>query len=103
MTAAMKVQGSYIQCFLLFALAVGVAGGGSAQALYIDHLAGGTALVVVAQPLADATTVTWPRIVDGEDVPTVVTSGDLTLVADLEAAFGGENTIVAPPVVVAVG
>ncbi len=103
MTAAMKVQGPYIQCFLFFALVVSVTSRASAQALYIDHLAGGTELVVVAQPLADATTVTWPNVVDREEVPTVVTSGDLTLVADLEAALGGEGTTAAPPVVVAVG
>jgi hypothetical protein len=103
MTPAMKVQGSYIQCFLIIALAVGATSGASAQGLYIDDLAGGTALVVVAQPLADATTIAWPNLADDEGVPTVVTSGDLTLVADLEAALGGEDASTAPSVVVAVG
>ena len=34
---------------------------------------------------------------------TVVTSGDLTLVANLEAALGGDEIAASPPVIVAVG
>ena len=103
MTAAMKVQGAYLQCFLAFAIAIGGSQSVAGQALYVDHLDGGTELLVVAQPLADATTVVWPSPVEGEDGSVVVTSGDLTLVADIEAALAGDVTTPAPPVVVAVG
>jgi hypothetical protein len=103
MTPAMKVQGSYLQCFLAFAVVVGASHGAAAQALYLDTLEGGTVLLVVAQPLADATTVAWPSLVEEDDAPDTLTSGDLTLVADLEAAFGGGEGTAAPAVVVAVG
>jgi hypothetical protein len=103
MTPAMKVQGTYLQCFLAFALAVGVARPAAAQALHVDRLSGGTELVVVAQPLADATTVAWPSSAVGDVAPVVVTSGALTLVADLELALGDDGAVAAPPVIVAVG
>ena len=103
MTPAMKVQGAYLQCFL--AIAMGFAGVHSvaAQALWVERLDGGTELLVVTQPLADATTVVWPLSVEGEGGTEAVTSGDLTLVADIEAALAGDETTAAPPVVVAVG
>jgi hypothetical protein len=103
MTPAMKVQGAFLQCFLAFVMVV--AGGQSvaAQALYVEGLEGGTELLVIAQPLADATTVVWPSPVASEEGPVAVTSGDLTMVADIEAALAGDETAVAPPVVVAVG
>jgi uncharacterized membrane protein len=103
MTPAMKVQGAYLQCFLAFAIAAGWGHSVAAQALYVDRLDGGTELLVIAQPLADATTVIWPSPVEHEEGPMAVTSGDLTLVADVEAAMAGGETAAAPPVVVAVG
>ena len=102
MTAAMKVQHPYLQCFLL---AVAAALGGvtpvSAQALHSERLANGTVLLVVAEPLSDATTVVWP--VAGGGAPSVVTSGDMTLISDLEAALTRQADAAAPPVVVAAG
>jgi len=103
MTAAMKVQGAYLQCFLAFAIVVGGWHAVAGQALYVDRLDGGAELLVVAQPLADATTVVWPSPLEGEVAPVAVTSADLTLVADIEAALAGDATAPAPPVVVAVG
>jgi hypothetical protein len=99
----MKLQGAYLQCFLSLTTAVGLSSPIAAQALFVDHLENGSALVVVAQPLADATTVVWPAGVDGEGSKTVVTSGDLTLVANLEAALGIGLEAESPPVIVAVG
>jgi len=102
MTAAMKVQHPCLQCFLL---SVAAASSGvaplSAQALHSERLANGTVLVVVAEPLSDATTVVW-RAMDGE-APSVVTSGDMTLISDLEAAFALQVDAPAPPVVIAAG
>jgi len=103
MTPAMKVQSAYLQCFLSFAIMLGVTSPLAAQALYVDRLDCGVELLVVAQPLADATTVVWPSSVEGDGTPVVVTSGGLTLVANLEAALGGEKTDISPPVIVAVG
>ncbi len=73
----------------------------SAQALHSEVLANGTALVVVAESLSDATTVVWPA--PGGEAPRVVTSGDLTLINDLEAAFTGTADDPAPTVVIAAG
>jgi hypothetical protein len=103
MTPAMKVQGTYLQYFLTFALVVGATSPIAAQALYVDRLDNGGMLVVVAQPLADATTVVWPPVVDGDRAPAAVTSGDLTLVADLEAALGDDQKAASPSVIIAVG
>jgi hypothetical protein len=99
----MKVQGSYLQCFIVLSVVVGAALPVAGQALYIDRLGNGTALVVVAQPLADATTVVWPSTVDESASATIVTSGDLTLVATIESALALDETAPAPRVVVAVG
>jgi hypothetical protein len=103
MTPAMKLQSACLQCFLSFAMAAGAAAPIAAQALYVDRLENGSALVVVAQPLADATTVVWPTTEDDTGKHAVVTSGDLTLVANLEAALGVERAAASPAVVVAVG
>jgi hypothetical protein len=103
MTPAMKVQSAYLQCFLSFAIVLGMTPAIAAQALYVDRLDSGIELLVVAQPLADATTVIWPSPDDGDGAPVVVTSGGLTLVANLQAALGDDETGVSPPVVVAVG
>jgi hypothetical protein len=103
MTPAMKVQSAYLQCFLSFAFVLGTTSTIAAQALYVDRLDCGVELLVVAQPLADATTVVWPSPVEGDATPVAVTSGGLTLVANLEAALGHDETSVSPPVIVAVG
>jgi hypothetical protein len=103
MTPAMKVQSAYLQCFLSFAIVLGVTSTIAAQALYVDRLESGVELLVVAQPLADATTVVWPSPVEGDSAPIAVTSGSLTLVANLEAALSGEEAGVSPPVIIAVG
>ncbi len=102
MTAAMKVQHPCLQCFLLTAAAaLGTVTSASAQALHSERLANGTVLLVIAEPLSDATTVVWP-VVDGE-APAVVTSGDMTLISDLEAALTLQADAPAPPVVIAAG
>ena len=103
MTPAMKLQRAYLQYFLPLAIALGATSSAAAQALYVDHLDSGVELLVVAQPLADATTVVWPSTVEGDGTPVVVTSGGLTLVANLEAALGEEKALASPPVIVAVG
>jgi len=103
MTPAMKVQSAYLQCFLSFAIVLGVTSPIAAQALYVDRLENGVELLVVAQPLADATTVVWPSSVAGDGTPVAVTSGSLTLVANLEAALGDDEAAASPPVIVAVG
>ena len=103
MTPAMKLQSAYLQCFLSFAMVLGATSPIAAQALYVDRLDSGVELLIVAQPLADATTVVWPSVVEGDGAPVVVTSGDLTLVANLEAALGDDETAASPPVIVAVG
>lgn len=102
MTAAMKVQRSCLQCFLMLALVVF---GGSAwleaQALHTERLANGTVLIVVAEPLSDATTVVWRA--GGDETADVVTSGDMTLISDLETALSLTLDSPAPPVVIAAG
>jgi len=103
MTAAMKVQGACLQCFIALSVVVGAALPVAGQALYTDRLGNGTELIVVAQPLADATTVVWPSTVDGSASATIVTSGDLTLVASIESVLVLDETAAAPRVVVAVG
>ncbi len=101
------MQVSRIKGFLL-SIAVALtamsgAGDATGQALLVERLPGGTALVVVSQPLADATTVVWP-VADGDEVGSeVVISGRLTLNADLEAGLGVVADAPAPAVVVAVG
>jgi CRP-like cAMP-binding protein len=105
MTPAMKVKDTWLQGFLcLFMVALGAVGPAGAQALHVDELRNGTVLVVVVEPLSDATTVAWPTT-DSEGNPSTVTvtSGGLTLFADLEAALSGDLETVAPAVVVAVG
>lgn len=79
-----------------------------AQALLVEELPGGTDLVLVNQPLADATTVVWPLPAgEGTSSTVEIIAGRLTLAADIEAALGqveGEDDPgAAPPVVVAVG
>jgi hypothetical protein len=83
-------------------------GASEAQALLVEELSGGTHLVLVAQPLANATTLAWPA--PSEDDPAAVESlvaGRLTLAADIEAVFTAppdtEEAPMAPPVIVAVG
>jgi hypothetical protein len=75
----------------------------SAQALLLERLPGGTELVLVSLPLADATTLAWPT--QEEDEPAMqLLSGRLTLAADVEDAFADpEGEAAAPPVIVAVG
>ncbi|MGD8439073.1 MAG: hypothetical protein PVG53_00950, partial [Holophagae bacterium] len=74
------------------------------QALLVERLAGGTDLVVVSQPLADATTVAWPEVSDDGTVAIqTLVSGRLTLAADVEAALTSTADTPAPAVVVAVG
>lgn len=104
MTPAMRVQGACLQCFICFlVVAVGCVTPVAAQALHHSRLANGSELLVVAEPLADATTVAWPSPVVGKEQVVFVTSGDLTLIADLEASLGGDVSETAPAVVVAVG
>ncbi len=103
MTPAMKLQDAYLQYFLSSAMVLGAASPIAAQALYVDRLDSGVELLIVAQPLADATTVVWPSVAEGDDTPVGVTSGDLTLVANIEAALGGDEIAISPPVIVAVG
>ncbi len=103
MTAAMKLQNTCIQ-YLLGLLMTGFTflSSVSAQGLHIATLANGSEFILVAQPLADATTVAWPATDGGDDFGSI-TSGSLTLVADLDAALGGEADESAPAIVVAVG
>jgi hypothetical protein len=103
MTAAMKVQSAYLQCFLVLSIATLAALPAAGQALHTDRLGNGTELLVVAQPLASATTVAWSSEFEGSPSTISVTSGDLTLVADIEAAFVADEAVEAPPVIIAVG
>ncbi len=101
MTPAMRVQGACLQYFLSFLVGVlATSAPVGAQALRLDTLGNGTALVFVAEPLADATTVVWPSPDGGV---TEVSSGDLTLTADVESALAAEGDVPPPAVVVAVG
>ncbi len=88
-------------------VAVGVTAG--AQALSDTVLGNGTRVVVVAQPLADVTSCAWRDPGDEDRVRTTV-SGQLTLAADLRAAFeadrvedDGAPPVAAPAVIVALG
>jgi hypothetical protein len=79
-----------------------------AQALLVERLPGGTQLVLVNQPLADATTLVWPEVSDDREAVVVrLTVGRLTIAADVEAAFGAAQTegppAPVPAVIVAVG
>ena len=104
MTPAMKVQGACLQCFLCFlVVATSVDRPLAAQALYSERLGNGSELLVIAEPLADVTTIVWPAMGDEDVSSTVVTSGDLTLIADLEAALTGEADDAAPSVLIVVG
>jgi hypothetical protein len=103
MTAAMKVQGAYLQHFLVLSVATLAALPAAGQALHTDRLGNGTELLVVAQPLASATTIAWSSEIEGELSVISVTSGDLTLVADLEATLVADEAVQAPPLVIAVG
>jgi len=104
MTPAMRVQGAYLQCFICFlVVALGAVKPVAAQALHVSRLANGSELLVVAEPLADATTVVWSSPAEGDGHIGVVTSGDLTLIADLETRLGGDVGAPAPAVVIAVG
>jgi len=104
MTPAMKVQGACPQCFLcLLMVGMGVVRPLAAQALYSEPLGNGSELLVIAEPLADVTTVVWPAIDDGDVSSRAITSGDLTLIADLEAALSEETTDAAPAVFIVVG
>lgn len=98
----------------LFATVLGLVLGGissgeaRAQALLVEQLPGGTQLVLVNQPLADATTLVWPGPGEGDAVAdTPLIAGRLTLAADVEAALGvaaeTDPPPPAPPVIVAVG
>ncbi len=112
MPTTMKLQSSVLKG-LLRCVMVGLAlilwtGSVNAQALLVERLPGGTHLVVVNQPLADATTVVWPVVSDGDSTQrTELIGGRLTLMADLETALGPAEDLVdtqpAPPVIVAVG
>jgi hypothetical protein len=99
----MKVQGMYLQCFLALSVVTLAALPAAGQALYTDRLGNGTELLVVAQPLASATTIVWPSEIEGDSSVISVTSGDLTLVADAEIALAADQAIQAPTVIIAVG
>ncbi len=107
MGPVMSFEITAAQKFAALALVVILIGGGGAgaQTLDIDRLPNGTAVVQVAMPLAEATTVAWPGADDadaasGAGVRTLV-GGQLTLVGRVEAMLSGVGP--APPVVVAVG
>ncbi len=103
MTAAVKVQGLCLQAFLVGTLAIAsVVSPVRAQSLLVEPLENGTELVLVAQPMAEVTTVAWPDEAAAEPPGTTVTSGSITLLADLEKALAGIGDT-APAVVLAVG
>jgi hypothetical protein len=68
------------------------------QALHVSRIGVATELLLVTQPLSEATTVAWP-LPDGTVMST--TSGGLTLAVDVQEALSGFEVV--PPVVVAVG
>ncbi len=103
MTPAMKVQGYYLQSLIFLLVLGGAVGPAGSQALYSEPLTNGTEFLLVTQPLADATTVVWWSETESGLSPRIVTSGDMTLVADLENALAGEPSEPAPAVVIAVG
>ncbi len=74
-----------------------------AQALYVESI-GSVEVIFVAQPLSDACSLAWP--VEGQDGAfdvDALTTGSLTLVADIEAKLGNAETTPAPPVIAVVG
>lgn len=104
----MAVLKGLLRCVAVVLTATATSGFVNAQALLVEQLPGGTHLVVVNQPLADATTVVWPAPSDENPARSVeLIGGRLTLMADLEAALAStddpENPEPAPPVIVAVG
>jgi len=111
MPPGMRIQTALLQG--VFGCAVGVlaaavpAGNVNAQALLVEALPGGTELVLVNQPLADATTLVWPEINDDEESIGRLISGRLTLAAEVERVFAraenAEPAASAPAVIVAVG
>ena len=111
MPTIMKVQTpvlkGLLRCATVVMAAVGSTGPVNAQALLVEQLPSGVYLVVVNQPLADATTVVWPGSVEDENGRMELIGGRLTLVADLEAALASPDEpgdpAPAPPVIVAVG
>ncbi len=103
MTAAMKLQGSCLQCFLWLVTALlGPLPQAASQTLHATRLDNGSELIVVGVALAEATTVAWPGPASAEGGPRVVTAGELTFVAELEAALtaaAGDP----PPVIIVTG
>lgn len=96
----MLTQSPLVKWFGLPLAGLLAAGSAAAQVLTVSELDQGTALVVVTLPLADATTVAWPG---ADGAPRRVTSGGLTLAADLAEVAGDDAVLHAPAVVVAVG
>lgn len=103
MTPAMKVQSFCLQSLVFLLVVAGAAAPAGSQALYSEPLTNGTEVLLVTQPLADATTVVWWAETEDGIAPRSVTSGDMTLVGDLENALAAEQTVAAPAVVIAVG
>jgi hypothetical protein len=112
MPPEMNVQNTLLKgvfgCAAVLVTAAHSVGVASAQALLVDRLPGGTHLVVVNQPLADATTLVWSGTgAEDETVAAELIVGRLGLVADIEEAFvvDGENDDppAAPAVIIAVG
>jgi len=107
----MRIQTALLKGVLGCAVAVLTivvgAGDARAQALLVERLPGGTRLVLVNQPLADATTLAWPENSVGGVSNGRLIAGRLTMAADVEAVFkrgeGEELAGLAPPVIVAVG
>lgn len=108
----MRVQTFLLKGVLGFATVVFTAafwiGEARAQALLVEGLPGGTQLVLVNQPLADATTLVWPGVSDDQEAAIGrLTVGRLTIAADIEVALGADEiegtTTPVPPVIVAVG
>lgn len=99
----MKLQGSCLQSLISLLVVGAVAAPVGAQALHSESLANGTKFLLVTQPLADATTVVWWSEAEDGVAPRSVTSGDMTLIADLEDALAADQSLSAPPVVIAVG
>lgn len=111
MPTGMRIQTALLQgllgCTVGVLAAAFAAGDADAQALLVEPLPGGTELVLVNQPLADATTLVWPEIIDGESAIGRLTSGRLTLAAEVETVFARAESAAtaapAPSVIVAVG
>lgn len=91
MRFVMRTLNTDIARLLLFAVVAASAGGTvGAQALSESVLGNGTRVVVVAQPLADVTSCAWRDPVPEGGVRSTV-SGQLTLAADLRAAFDADR------------